>query len=381
MTGALSGLRVVDLANLFAVPLVSAHLADLGADVVKVEPPTGDPLEQLGAGRGGRSFPYVLANRGKRRVTIDPATPEGLEQLHALVDRADVVVSNQPTKLLERWGCAPAQLAQRNPRVVLATVSCYGTTGPLGDQPGNGSLAEAFGGLTGLTGEADGPPLLPSVALGDVLSSLAGAFGIVAACWHRDAGGGAGQHVDVSMYEPIIALLGPAAAAWSPGEAPPARTGSRVPGGVPRNVYRAGDGRYLVLSGTTDAQVARVLTTIGRDGPGDQARYARSADRLQRADELDALVAGWIAQHPRDEVLAAFQAVRVPVAPVHDLAELAEHPQVVARGSLRSVTDPQAGEVTVPGPPAHLTSTPAAPGPPPGDPIPFEEVLAAWPSR
>ena len=367
-TAALAGLRVVDLSTLFAAPQVAALLADLGADVVKVEPPAGDPLQGLGFQRGGRSAPYRLANRGKRRVVVDPDTDEGRAALAELTGRAGVVVSNQPRALLERWGCTPEAILDRNPGAVVVTVSCYGTTGPWADRPGNGSLAEAFAGLTNLTGESDGPPMLGSVALGDSLVALAGAFGALAACWHRDAGGGRGQHVDVSMYEPIVALLGPAVVAWAPGEPPPVRTGSRVPGGVPRNVYRASDGRYVVLSGTTDAQVARVLAVIGRDTPDDHARFGKSADRLARVDELDGLVADWIAAHPRSEVLAAFDGARVPVTPVNDLAELAEHPQVIARGSLATVPDPDAGSVVLPGPVAHLTATPAVATPAPVEP-------------
>ncbi|HZP28935.1 MAG TPA: CoA transferase [Acidimicrobiia bacterium] len=374
---ALEGLRVVDLSTLFAAPQIGALLADLGADVVKVEPPTGDPLEGLGLQRGGRSAPYRLANRGKRRVVVDFDTEAGLVAVGELTARAGVVVCNQPRTVLARWHCTPEEIAARNPRAVVVTVSCYGTTGPWADRPGNGSLAEAFAGLTNLTGEADGPPMLGSVALGDSLVALAGAFGALAACWHRDAAGGSGQHVDVSMYEPVIALLGPAVAAWAPGEPPPVRTGSRVPGGVPRNVYRAADGRYVVLSGTTDAQVARVLAVIGRDTPEDHAKFGKSADRLARVDELDGLVADWIAAHPRDDVLTAFDGARVPITPVNDLAELAEHPQVVARGSLVTVSDPT-GSVVLPGPVARLGATPAVAGPAPVDAVPVAQVVAGW---
>jgi crotonobetainyl-CoA:carnitine CoA-transferase CaiB-like acyl-CoA transferase len=386
-SGALAGLRVVDISTLFAAPQIGALLADLGADVVKVEPPAGDPLEKIGAQRNGRSLPYVLANRGKRRVVVDVDTDDGRAALHRLAARADVVLSNQPLSLLARWGCTPDELLARNPDVVVVTVSCFGTDGPWGDRPGNGSLAEAFAGLTHLTGEADGPPMLPSVALGDSVVALAGAFGVLAACWHRDArrapGDPAtrvprGQHVDVSMVEPLVALLGPAVAAWQPGEEPPTRTGSRVPGGVPRNVYRAGDGRFLVLSGTTDAQVARVLAVIDRDTTEDHARYGRSEDRLARADELDGLVADWIAARPRDEAVDAFAAARIPVVPVHDLAELAAHPQVRARGGLATVADPLAGPVTVPGPVVHLQGTPMEQGPPPLEPTPLADVEAQW---
>ncbi len=378
MTGALTGLQVLDLSNLLAAPQVAALLADLGADVVKVEPPSGDPLAMLGAQRNGRSMPYVLANRGKRRVELDHGSADGRALLHRLSAHADVVVANQPIHLLERWGVSPDQIAARNPRAVVVTVSCYGTDGPLGDRGGNGSMAEAFAGLTHLTGDADGPPMLPSVALGDSLVALAGAFAAVAACWHRDVAGGTGQHVDVSMFEPIIALLGPAVAAWAPDDDAPTRTGSRVPGGVPRNVYQGADGRFLVLSGTTDAQVARVLEVIGRTSADDHAAYGRSADRLARADELDDLVADWIATVSRDAAIDAFENARVPVAPVHDLAELAAHPQVTARGSVTSVADPVAGPVTLPGHPARFSATPAVVSPAPVDPTPGDDVAAQW---
>lgn len=378
MKAALHGLRVADLSTLLAAPQVGALLADLGADVVKIEPPAGDPLTTLGAARAGRSLPYVLANRGKRLVQVDPATPPGLATLERLTSGADVVVTNQPARVLTKWGCGPDAILARNPRAVVVTVSCYGSTGPLAEQPGNGSLAEAFAGLTHLTGEADGPPMLPSVALGDSLVGMAGALGALAACWYRDVAGGQGQHVDVSMYEPVVSLLGPAVAAWEPGVDPPSRTGSRVPGGVPRNVYRARDGRFLVLSGTTDTQVARVLQVIGQDTPTAQERFGASEDRLRHAEELDGLVAAWIAGRERDVVVETFRSARVPVAPVHDLADLAAHPQSVARGSVAVVEDPVAGEVRLPGPVAHLSATPARARPAPLEVEATDDVLARW---
>lgn len=378
MSTALRGLRVVDLSTLLAGPQVSAILADFGADVVKVEPPEGDPLLRLGAQRGGRSLPYVLANRGKRVVHVDPTTADGLRHLTALTACADVVVSNQPASLLRRWGCTPDELLARNPRVVAVTVSCFGTDGPLADEPGNGSLAEAFAGVTHLTGDADGPPILASAAVGDSLVGMAGALCTLVACWHRDAGGGAGQHVDVSMYEPLIALLGPAVAAWSPGDPGPMRSGSRVHGGVPRNVYRCGDDAFVVVSGVTDAQVARVLVLIGADDEASRARFGASAERLVHADELDALVATWIGARPRGEVLAALAAARVPAAPVNTLPDLAGHPQVLARSSLVQVKDAVAGPVTLPGPVGRLGSTPAAPGLAPHAPSDPAAIVAAW---
>lgn len=364
---ALAGLRVVDLANLFAAPQVSAILADLGADVVKVEPPEGDPLASLGVRRGGSTAPYLLANRGKRLVRLDLEADQAA--LHALLDTADVVVANQPLSLLRRWGADPESVLARNPSAVVVTVTCYGTDGPWGDKVGNGSLAEAFAGLTHLTGEADGPPLLPSVALGDSLVGMAGALATLAACWS-----GVGQHVDVTQYEPILALLGTVVAAWDPGTPPPGRTGSRVPGGVPRNVYAGADGRYLVLSATTDAQVGRLLNLLELSDR--LADFGRSADRLARADELDGIVADWIRARPRDEAVAALDAARLPVVAVQDLAEIAAHPQVVARGSLAEVDG-----VLLPNPLASLRGTPPVLRPAPTEPVDLSEVVGEWTAR
>lgn len=366
---ALDDLRVVDLSTLFAGPQVAAILADYGADVVKVEPPSGDPLLSLGARRSGVSGPYALANRGKRLVHLDPERDR--EALHSLLECADVVVLNQPLPLLKRWGADPAALLARNPRAVVVTVSCYGTDGPWADRPGNGSLAEAFGGLTHLIGEPDGPPVLPSAPLGDSLAAMAGVIGVLAACWARDVKGGSGQHVDVAMYEPVISLLGSVVSSWEPTGPAPGRHGSRLPDGAPRNVYPGSDGAFLVLSAPTDPQVARLLPLLGL-APHDP-RFATSEPRLEHADELDRLVADWIAERPVEDSLVILAAARLPAGRVQDLAQLLRHPQVTARGSIRTVDG-----VVLPGPVAQLRGTPAEQRAAPSSPVALADVLAGW---
>ena len=358
MAEALSGLKVLDLSSFLAAPQISAILGDFGADVVKVEPPHGDAMRSMGVQRNGHSPMWALVSRNKRSVVIDTETPEGLDKLHQLVSASDVVVLNHPRSLLERWQLTPEAIAQRNDRAIVINVSCYGESGPMAGTPGAGTLAEAFSGITGLTGEADGPPLLPSFPLGDTVVAMAGVVGVLLACYHRDAKGGSGQFIDLSMYEPLLTLLGPSIAGWEQGTPSPQRSGSRVDGGVPRNVYKSSDGLWLVVSGTTDAQVARVLSVIGHTSPDDLARFGRSEERLKVADELDGLVAAWIAGHDRATVLAAFSDARVPVAPVNDLGTLAENAQVLARGSLSTVNDAELGTVLLPGPLVHLEGTP-----------------------
>ena len=312
--GALAGLRVLDLTNLFAAPQIAATLADFGADVVKIEPRTGDPIRRIGVARDGGSPQWALVSRNKRAITLDLDHTEGQRVFGELVQRADVLIENLTSRLLDRWGCDHARLSARNPRLVVVSVSCYGRSGPLADRAGAGTLAEAFAGFAHMNGEADGPPMVPSLPLGDTLSGLSGVIGTMMALYTRDrsvGGSGRGQHVDVSMVEPILQLLALPLVTWDGREPGPARMGSRVAGGVPRNLYRARGGDYLALSGPTDSQVARILRLLGRDGEEDLARFGTSAARLAAADELDGLVAAWIAERSRDDALEALSLIHI----------------------------------------------------------------------
>lgn len=379
--GALSDIRVLDLA-IGGAAYCGKLLADLGADVVKIEPPSGDPLRQIGVRRGEGSPAWAFVSRNKRTITLDLDRPEGQRLFRRLVGEADVLVENLTPALRERWGCDYASLSAAHPRLVVVSVSCHGQTGPRASEPGAGALAEAFAGFAHMNGEAGGPPILPSLPLGDAMTGFSGVIGALLACYwrdRRDGGSGLGQHVDVSMYEPILQLLGLPFATWDGTGAGPRRNGSRVEGGVPRNLYRCRDDRWIALSGTTDSQVTRVLETIGRSGPEDRERYGRSAARLRVADELDGLVADWIAQRDRDEVLAAFRAVRVPVGPVHDLPEVARDPQVLARASLTTFDDPALGALHLVSPTPKLGAVPGRishPGP--ALSAHTEEILRDW---
>ncbi len=358
---ALEGLRVLDLTNLFAAPQVAASLADFGADVVKIEPPEGDPLRRIGAQRDGHSVGWALVARNKRSIVLDLDADPDRDIFARLVAQADVLIENLPRTLRERWGCEAETLRARNPRLIVTSVSCYGRTGPYADRAGAGTLAEAFAGFAHLNGAADGPPTVPSLPLGDTLVGLSGVIGTMMALYARDrssGGSGLGQHVDVSMAEPILQLLALPMASWNEGDPSPRRMGSRVAGGVPRNVYRAACGDYLALSGTTDAQVARILELLGRDDDESRARFGTSKARLAGADQLDGLVAEWIAGRPRDEALEAFHAIRIPVAPVNDLAAILDDPHVRERASVTTLEDPGVGRVRLPTPTPRLDETP-----------------------
>jgi crotonobetainyl-CoA:carnitine CoA-transferase CaiB-like acyl-CoA transferase len=359
-------LRVLDLATLFAAPALATHLADLGADVVKVEPPEGDPQRLVGAMRGGNSLAWALVGRNKRSITVDHSSGAGRSLLKRLAQKADVVVVNQPDRILERWECTYAEIASGNPGVVMVSMSVFGAEGPYAGRTGNGSVAEAFGGLTHMTGDAAGPPVLPSVPLGDYLAAMAGAMAVVSACYWRDVSGGSGQFIDLAMYEPVVSLLGTSMVGWEPGTPVPHRTGSRYPGGAPRNVYRTSSGEWVVLAGPTDAQVARVLAVIDADTVSNRAHFGTAERRMTTADELDQLVAQWIGVRETADVLRAFSAARVPAVQVNDLADLMTDPHVRHRGSVASVEAAGLGPVVMPSPSPRFSATPTGirwPGP------------------
>ena len=352
---------------------MAAILGDFGADVVKLEPPAGDPLRRIGVQRAGRPLMWAYANRNKRGITLDLDSADGQRLFRQLLPLVDVLVENLPAAVQRRWHCTYDELAGVNPALVVVSVSCYGQNGPYHDRPGAGTLAEAFAGLTQMTGEAHGPPVLPSVPVGDLLTGIVCALGALAACYHRATGGG-GQHVDVSMYEPVLQLLAGTVVGYEPGGPVPTRTGSRVPGGVPRNVYRTADDRWIAVSGTTDSQVARLLPLLDLDTPEMRARFGTSGERLAAADELDGLVATWVAARGQDEVLASFLEARVPAAPVNDVAALFADPHVQARDDLVTIDG-----LTMVAPAPRLRGTPGVirgPGPDLG--AHNDEVYAGW---
>jgi crotonobetainyl-CoA:carnitine CoA-transferase CaiB-like acyl-CoA transferase len=350
--GPLAGLRVLELASLFAAPLIGAVLGDLGADVVKVEPPGGDQLRVLG-GDAQRPGPWTLQSRNKRMITLDPSTPPGRVLLHRLTAVADVVTLNHTTTLLEKLECTYEDIAARNPRAIVVNTTAFGPTGPYAGRTGNGSIAEAFAGLTPLLRGADDDLALTPVLFGDYLTALAGVAGTLAACYWRDAQGGRGQYLDLTMYEAVLALLGPQVLAFNgntggrpaAGESAPRRTGLR-------GSFQAGDGRWVVATAYSDAQIHRLLEAVGV-AVDPEAGSSGSPD-------LASLAAEWISTQDRDQVVEALVSARIQVAPVNDLVTLAADPQAQHRASLVSVARTGSDPVNFPRPTPTLSATPAS---------------------
>ena len=341
MSGPLAGLRVVDAATLYAAPFVSTVLADHGADVIRVEPPGGDPYRH-------RSLWPVLA-RNKRSITLDLRSDEGCALLRLLAARVDVLVLNMLPRQLEQRGLTWERLSAANPGLVLVCVTSFGLDGPKADLPGSGTLGEAFAGVTHMTGEADGKPMLASVAAGDAITGYVGAFGVLAACLER-VRTGRGQVVDVNPVDALLHVAAPALADCVPDAPPPGRLGGRLAGSPVRNTYRCADGSWVAISCSTPRHLDELLELAG-------APHASAAT-------ADAAVAAWISTLDRAEVVERMGARRLPVVPVHDARSLQTDPHVIARGSIRTVATPEAGERAVAAPAPRFPASPA-PVPPP----------------
>jgi crotonobetainyl-CoA:carnitine CoA-transferase CaiB-like acyl-CoA transferase len=346
--GPLADLRVVDCATVVAGPGCARYLADFGADVVKVERPDGGDTTRVMGWRDPAddvALWWKLAGRGKRTVVLDLKSAEGLDAMQRLLEDADVLVENFRPGTLERLGLAPDLLLARNPRLVITRVSGFGQDGPYAARPGFATLAEAMSGFAAVNGEPDGAPLLPPIALTDEVTALSAAFATLVAV-HS----GVGQVVDVNLLESLFQLMGPLISAHHLlGYAQP-RLGSGIPYSVPRGTYRTSDGAWVAISTSAESVAARVMALLG---VGDDARFATFAGRVEHRAEVEALVAAWVGARPLEEVLARFDAAEAAVAPVLTMADIAEDPHYLARGTVVEVDGvPMQGLI------ARLSATP-----------------------
>lgn len=356
--GPLTGLRVVDIATLFAGPLAATHLGDFGAEVTKVEHPVRpDAARGHGPSRNGVGLWYKTIGRNKRSITANLSDPAGAEVLRRLLRTADVLVENFRPGTLERWGLAPADLLVLNPGLVIARVTAFGQTGPYAARPGFGSLAEAMSGFAAVTGEPDGPPTLPPFGLADGIAALTTAFAVLAAVRARDLTG-RGQVIDVSILEPILAMLGGQLTAYDQLGLVQERRGNRSVNNAPRNCYQARDGNWVAVSTSSQSIAERVLRLVGHPEYLAEPWFATGQGRAQHAEELDAAVAAWIAERDTAEVLAAFTEAQAAVAPVYDVRGIVADPQVRARGTVLTVDDEDLGPLQMQNVLFQLSQTP-----------------------
>lgn len=354
----LAGLRVIDAATLFAGPSAAMMLGDFGADVIKIEHPRrGDPARGHGASVDGVGLWWKTLSRNKRAAAVDLSQPDGQRVLRRLAERSDVLIENFRPGTLERWDLDPAGLLELNPRLIVARMTGFGQVGPMAGRPGFGTLAEAMSGFAAMTGEPDGPPTLPPLALADGIAGLAMAYAVMVALQARERTG-RGQVIDMAIIEPILGLLGPQMTAYRALGVVPRRTGNRSSSNAPRNTYRTRDGRWLAVSTSAQPIAERVVTLVGRPDLVAQPWFATGSGRVRHVDELDEAVATWIAERDADEVIARFEEAQAAVAPIYDVTDIAEDPQYAALGTFLDVPDEELGTVTVQNVLFRLSDTP-----------------------
>ena len=356
--GPLAGLRVIDAATLFAGPMVATLLGDYGADVIKVEHPAGDSLRNLGWEKDGVSLWWAVVNRNKRAVTLKLSHDLGRQAMLRLVERADVLIENFRPGTMERWGLGWDDVHRINPRLVMVRVTGFGQTGPYRERAGFGTLAESMSGFAHINGHPGGPPTLPPFALADGIAGLSGAFLTMAALRARDLGDGAGQVIDLSIYEPIFWLLGPQATIYDQLGVVQGRTGNRAPFTAPRNAYLSRDGVWLGLSGSSQSTAERTVRLIGRPEMADQPWFANHAGRLRHQDELDEAIGAWVVARDADEVVEAFSEAGAAIAPILDISGIVEDPQFVHNETITTVEDPVLGPVRMQNLVGRLSATP-----------------------
>ncbi|MGA5501595.1 CaiB/BaiF CoA transferase family protein [Streptomyces umbrinus] len=354
----LTGLRVLDLATLFAGPLAATMLGDFGAEVIKVEHPRRpDPSRGHGPSKNGIGLWWKLLGRNKRTMTLDLSNDGGRTTLLRLAASADVIIENFRPGTLEKWDLGWEELSAANPRLVLARVTGFGQFGPYAHRPGFGTLAEAMSGFAAITGEPDAPPTLPPFGLADSIAGLTTAYAVMTALAARDRTG-RGQVVDMAIIEPILTVLGPQPLWYDQlGHVQP-RTGNRSQNNAPRNTYRTADGSWVAVSTSAQSVAERVMRLVGRPDLTAEPWFTTGAERARHTDVLDEAVGSWIADHTREQVIAEFEKAEAAVAPIQDVRDVMTDPQYAALDTVTTVDDPELGPLRMQNVLFRLTETP-----------------------
>lgn len=376
-TGPLVGLKVVELGHYIAAPFCTRVLADLGAEVVKVEPPGGDPIRGWGAAVDGHSVWFSVHGRNKLSVELDLKRER--ETALALAARADVLVENLRAGGLEKLGLGPEELHRVNPRLVIARISGYGQDGPYRDKPAFGAIGEAMGGIRHLTahppGSSDLPPPRCGISISDDLAGLYAAIGLLSALWQRDAAGrgrgtgrgtGRGRVVDVNLVDSVFSLMEGMLPEYAMDGRVRQPVGAAIATASPTNTYPCADGRWLCIAGNSDLIFARLMGAIGRPELAREPRFASNARRCANREELDAAIAAWTRTQSAKDAEARLEAVEVPCSRLYDIADCAADPHFRARRAVLEVEDPLIGRTLHPGPAIRFD----------GDP---PETVLGWP--
>lgn len=357
----LAGLKVVELGTLIAGPFCTRIMAEFGAEVIKVESPDGgDPLRQWRKLYEGTSLWWYVQARNKKSVTANLKHPEGLAFVRQLIAEADILVENFRPGVLEKLGLGWEALQAANPGLVMVRLSGFGQTGPYKDQPGFGAVGESMGGLRYITGFSDRPPVRTGISIGDSIAALWGAIGALMALRHKEVNGGAGQVVDVALYEAIFAMMESMVPEFDVFGFVRERTGNIMPGITPSNTHTTRDGKHVTIGANGDAIFKRFMMAIGRVDLANDPGLADNAGRDARRDEIYGLIDRWCAERDEAEVLATLAAAEVPSSRVYSVVDMFADPQFLARQMIESAKLPDGRECRLPGIVPKLSATPGS---------------------
>jgi len=352
----LDGIKVLDLSRLVAGNTLTMALADLGADVIKVEPNTGDTLRHWEV--EGVSTAWKAYSRNKRSISLNLHTTQAIQIVKELVATAQVFVESFRPGILEKMGLSPEVLLECNPKLVIVRITGWGQDGPYAHRPGFGTLVEGMSGYASMNGFADREPVLPPIYLGDMVAGLYGAIGVLTALREVEVNGGQGQVIDLPLLDSLFSIMGPQAANFKLTGKVKQRTGSRSTNSAPRNAYRTSDGKWVCLSASTQSMAMRTLQAVGRVDLCEDPRFASNQARLDNVEELDNIIGAFIEAMTLLECLTHFESNSVTLGPIYDMSDIVQDPHFLSRGIVQNVPDFEVGTIPIHGVSPRLLRTP-----------------------
>ena len=362
----LSGMRVIEMGQLIAGPFTGSVLGYFGAEVIKIEPITGDPVRYWRLTENNTSYWWHSVSRNKKSITLNLKSDEGRQIAKDLILKSDVLIENFKPGTLERWGMSPDDLKKDNPGLISARISGYGQTGPRSHLPGYASVCEGYGGFRYVNGFPDRPPVRPNLSIGDTLAGLHAAMGVMLAYIQREKDpNGKGQVVDAAIYESVFNLMEAVVPEYSGCGAIREPSGSTITGIVPTNTYLTSDDKHVIIGGNGDSIFKRLMIAIGRPDMAEDPRLEHNQGRVENEKEIDAAIEKWTREHTSDEILTTMDEVSVPAGPILSVEDMMNDEHYIARGMFQEV-EANGRTLHIPAMLPILTETPGStewPGP------------------
>ena len=334
----LRGMRVIEMGQLIAGPFTGSVLGYFGAEVIKIEPPTGDPVRYWRLTENNTSYWWHSVSRNKKSITLNLKTVEGRQIAKDLILESDVLIENFKPGTLEKWGMSPEDLKKDNPGLITARISGYGQTGPRSHLPGYASVCEGYGGFRYVNGFPDRPPVRPNLSIGDTLAGLHAAMGVMLAYIQREKDpDGKGQVVDAAIYESVFNMMEAVVPEYSGSGAIREPSGSTITGIAPTNTYITSDNKHVIIGGNGDSIFKRLMNAIGRPDMANDPKLEENQGRVDNEKEVDAAIEKWTKDHTSDEVLSIMDEVSVPAGPILSVEDMMKDEHYIARGMFQEV--------------------------------------------